>query len=388
MSHLDDLISSLCPNGVESKRLDEIAVLFRGRSLAKKDIGTGEVPIILYGELYTKYGDYVSEVFSKASPDRAVLGTALQRGDILMPVTSTTKDAAIGRAAALLANEPVYLGGDAIALRHSQEPGYLVHVLNSSRFEAQKMKHRSGTTVSHLSPGGVMGLEIPLPPPEIQRMIVQILDQFSALEEGLETELEARRIQYQHYLDELLSFQSLGEVTWKSLGSLCSVKAGPNITKDAIASKPGIYPVINSGAEPLGYFAEFNTENDPIGIASRGSVGLVTWTPGRFFRGNLNYGVTIKDLNALDQRFLYHYLLRSKLEINQLCTFQGIPALNKSNLEKLPVPIPQIDNQRSIARSLDQFTELVELLEAEQIIRRMQFRYFRDKVLNFPEAVM
>lgn len=210
-SRLDDLISDLCPNGVETKRLDEIATLFRGRGLAKKDIGTGEVPIILYGELYTTYGDYVSEVVSKASPDRAKLGTSLRRGDILMPVTSTTKDAAIGKASALLVDESVFLGGDAIALRHNQEPGYLVHLLNSSKFEVQKMKHRSGTTVSHLSPSGLMGLEIPLPPIELQRMIVQILDQFTDLAELLEVELNSRRKQFRYFQDKVLALSEAPE---------------------------------------------------------------------------------------------------------------------------------------------------------------------------------
>ncbi|ERH33416.1 hypothetical protein HMPREF1550_00528 [Actinomyces sp. oral taxon 877 str. F0543] len=44
------------------------------------------------------------------------------------------------------------------------------------------------------------------PPLEVQREIVRILDQFTALEAELEAELEARRKQYEHYRDRLLSF--------------------------------------------------------------------------------------------------------------------------------------------------------------------------------------
>ncbi len=78
-------------------------------------------------------------------------------------------------------------------------------------------------------------------------------------------------------------------VEYKTLGEVARIKAGPNINKKMIAENPGEYPVINSGRAPLGYVSTYNTEGDPIGIASRGSVGLVTWTPGRFFRGNLNW---------------------------------------------------------------------------------------------------
>lgn len=84
-------------------------------------------------------------------------------------------------------------------------------------------------------------------------------------------------------------------VEFQQLGEVAKIKAGPNINKRLIADRPGPYPVINSGREPLGHVDHFNVEDDPIGIASRGSVGLVTWTKGRFFRGNLNYSCTVGD---------------------------------------------------------------------------------------------
>jgi hypothetical protein len=43
------------------------------------------------------------------------------------------------------------------------------------------------------------------------------------------------------------------EVEWKALGEVCAIKTGPNINKNVIANRPGFYPVINSGREPLGY---------------------------------------------------------------------------------------------------------------------------------------
>ena len=210
MNRIDELLAELCPNGVKLQRIEEIAVLHRGKGLAKKDVGTGEVPIILYGELYTTYGDYIAQVNSRANAARAATGTLLQFGDIVMPMTSTTKDAAIGKASTIAFREPAFLGSDAIALRHDQDPGFLVHLLNSARFEAEKMKHRSGTTVAHLSPTGLMSLQIPIPPIQVQREIARILDQFTELEAALEAELDARRTQYEHYRNELLKFPKEG----------------------------------------------------------------------------------------------------------------------------------------------------------------------------------
>ena len=55
MSKINDLIKELCPNGVEYKKLSDICLAIKGQGLAKSDKGLGGEPIILYGELYTKY---------------------------------------------------------------------------------------------------------------------------------------------------------------------------------------------------------------------------------------------------------------------------------------------------------------------------------------------
>ena len=128
-------------------------------------------------------------------------------------------------------------------------------------------------------------------------------------------------------------------VEWKELGQVCEVKTGKNINKAFIQDNLGTFPVIDSGKEPLGYVNVFNTQNDPIGIASRVSVGYVSWNEGRYFRGNLNYSATVQDESLLLPRFLYFYLKNSPKEIEKLCTFDGIPALNKSALEGLLIPI-------------------------------------------------
>ena len=111
------------------------------------------------------------------------------------------------------------------------------------------------------------------------------------------------------------------EVEWKPLGKVTEVKTGQSVNKNIIADNAGEYPVINSGREPLGFINVWNTDNDPIGITSRGAgVGSVTWQEGKYFRGNLNYSVSIKDVSTLNTRFLYHLLLQMQPEIHALCT--------------------------------------------------------------------
>ena len=176
------------------------------------------------------------------------------------------------------------------------------------------------------------------------------------------------------------------EVKWKPLGKVTDIKTGQSVSKNIIAQNPGIYPVINSGREPLGFINEWNTENDPIGITTRGAgVGSITWQEGKYFRGNLNYSVTIKSDYELNVRFLYHVLLHFQKEIHNLCSFTGIPALNASELKKLEIPIPPLPVQTEIVKILDALTALTSELTSELTLRQKQYEYYREKLLSEEE---
>ena len=52
-SKLQDLINRLCPNGVEYRRLGEIATdVFRGGGILRNQVTETGVPCVRYGEIY------------------------------------------------------------------------------------------------------------------------------------------------------------------------------------------------------------------------------------------------------------------------------------------------------------------------------------------------
>lgn len=181
------------------------------------------------------------------------------------------------------------------------------------------------------------------------------------------------------------------DVVWVPLGELTTVKTGQSVNKNLIAANPGPYPVINSGREPLGFIDKWNTDEDPIGVTTRGAgVGSITWQKGKYYRGNLNYAVSVRPNVSLAVRYLYHLLLEMQSEIHALCTFDGIPALNAGKLKELSLPIPCPDNpekslavQGEIVRILDSFTELTAELTAELTQREKQYNHYRDQLLSF-----
>lgn len=57
MSKLDELIAEFCPNGVEYKTIDEIAVgIYRGSGIKRDQVTEEGIPCVRYGEIYTTYG--------------------------------------------------------------------------------------------------------------------------------------------------------------------------------------------------------------------------------------------------------------------------------------------------------------------------------------------
>ena len=70
---------------------------------------------------------------------------------------------------------------------------------------------RGGAIKNVPSVNELKSITIPVPPLEVQRQIVQILDRFDALcndlTQGLPAEIEARRKQYEYYRDQLLTFK-------------------------------------------------------------------------------------------------------------------------------------------------------------------------------------
>jgi type I restriction enzyme, S subunit len=316
----------------------------------------------------------------------------VDKGDVVITNTSENLED-VGKALVYLGELQAVTGGHASILK----PGecllgkYFAYFTQTEEFSGAKRKYAKGTKVIDVSATDMAKIQIPIPCPddpkkslEIQAEIVRILDAFTELT----TELTTRKKQYNHYRDQLLRFED-GDVERMPLGSITTVKTGQAVNKQMIAANPGDYPVINSGRAPLGFINEWNTERDPIGITSRGAgVGSITWHDGKYFRGNLNYSVTIKNDQKVRTRYLYHILQKMQLDIQALCTYDGIPALNAGNLKELKIPAPSSAEQKKIEALLDKFdaltNSLTEGLPREIELRQKQYEHYRDLLLSFP----
>lgn len=397
MNRIKSLISRLCPNGVEYKKLGEIGTFTRGSGIQKKDFVEDGKPCIHYGQVYTYYGLSASETKSFIS-DALYAGRRKANKDDLIIATTSENEEDVCKCVAWLGNEPCAVSGDAYIFSHEQDPKYLAYLFCSDKFQEQKKRYITGTKVLRVSGDDMAKIELPFPPLDIQHEIVRILDSFVELEAELEAELEVRRTQYAHYREQLLSRESLEEMAGGNLETMLLGEAedmglvklgrGKVISKNAIAANPGVYPVYSASANndgKMGSYGDWMFDDTRL-----------TWSVdggGKFFyRSNERYSVTnvcgwlkVLDEDKVNPRFLYYSLSSQWESIEFDYTRKAHPSVIR-NLYRIPL-VPLFVQQR-VVDILDRFdalaTSLVDGLPAEIEARSRQYEFYRDRLLDFP----
>lgn len=363
-------------------KLVDFAKLRKGTSITKKRTVPGDIPVIAGGEKPAYYHNQYNR----------------EKNSITVSSSGNAGYVSFHK-------EPIF-ASDCFTVETMSEKlvqKYLYYYLKSKQNYIYSL--RTNAAQPHIYPSSFLEFEINIPILKVQKEIVKILDNYSSwvsqLTKELECEATARQTQYQYYLQKLLqpemedgkldkqvSSNKFGGGGKFRLKQVCKIKMGSSVNKRFISNNHGEYPVINSGREPLGYICYWNTMDDPIGITSRGAgVGSIIWTTGRYYRGNLNYSCSIINRNILLDRYLYYLLKAMQTEIEALCTYDGIPALNKSSLEKLEINIPSMLTQNKVVTMLDEYTVNYESLkvelESEKKARIQQYEYYREKLLTF-----
>jgi type I restriction enzyme S subunit len=205
----DSLLTFAERERVRWAKLSELGQFIRGKRFTKADYAPEGVGCIHYGEIYTHFGTWADSVVSNLRSDLAPSLRFAEPGDVvIVDVGETVED--VGKAVAWLGHEPVAIHDHSYAFRHDLNPTYVAYCLQTSSFQRQKARAVARTKVKTLLIDSLVRLTIPVPPRDKQDRIVGILDKFDALVNdisiGLPAEITARRRQYEHYRDRLLTF--------------------------------------------------------------------------------------------------------------------------------------------------------------------------------------
>ena len=187
MNHIQKLIQELCPDGVEWKKLGEVCEIKRWESMTKKNVIEGNIPVISGW----RGPAYFHSKHNRLGKTITIAGSGAYAGFVMYWEI------------------PIFVN-DAFSLQSEWNINmkYVYHLLKKDQNLIHSMKQGSG--VPHVYPKDVWNIKIPLPPLEIQREIVKILDSFNTLvnnlTDWLPAEIAARRQQYEYYREKLLTF--------------------------------------------------------------------------------------------------------------------------------------------------------------------------------------
>ena len=338
MSKLDELIAELCPNGVEYRTFGESATIVRGASPRpiKNFITTESTGVnwIKIGDV--KPGDkYITASTEKITPEGAKKSRAVKKGDFVL-----SNSMSFGRPYILQIDGCIHDGWLAISnFSDSYLPDFLYHLLNSNICQSEMQKKASfGGAVQNLNADIVRALVLPVPPLEVQREIVRVLDSFSLLTAkfiaDLTAELTARKSQYDFYRDKLLTFSN--DIPILPLGEVCQLQAGKAIKATFISGvQTKRMPVPCYGANGLrGYVADYNQEGNKSIIGRQGALcGNVCYATGKYYA--TEHAIVVTDRGHFNGRYLFHALTHA--DLNQYRTAGAQPGLSVSHLNEVKI---------------------------------------------------
>lgn len=391
MSKLDELIQQYCPDVVEYMKLGEVCKALPKGTLTTKELvepNGHNYPVINSGrELYGYYTHFNNE---------GDAFTVAARGEYAGFITYFS-----GK---------FWAGGLCYPYK-SYSPNistkFIFYYLKTRQEYIRNTLVTEGS-IPALNKGTLDLFEIPVPPLPVQEEIVRILDNFTELQAELQAELQKRKLQYNYYLDNLLSFNrgEQTEVKWMKLKDVATQwYRGAGIKREEV-SEDGM-PCIRYGEIHTTYniwFDDCISHTDESKQASRKYAE----------KGDILFAITSEDIPLVGNSVAYlgnerimvggdivvmkhnqdpkymAYALSTSDAIKQKGKGKvksKVVHTNVPSLQEIVIPIPSLVEQQRIVSILDRFdtltTDLTQGLPAEIEKRRQQYEYYRDKLLTF-----
>ncbi len=383
MSKLEELIKEYCPHGVEFKDIGSFCEIKTGKGITNKDtIEDGKYPVISGGvepmgyiNLYNRNANTVTIARAGSAGFVNYINTYFYLNDkcfSVIPIDTTLSK-------------------------------YLFYALKNIEQEIISLK--SNGSVPTVNTEKVSSIVIPVPPIEVQREIVRILDNFTELT----AELTARKKQYEYYRDQLLNFEKIGGVERVRLGDIATdIFRGSGIKREEV-TEDGI-PCVRYGE----IYTRYNTWFEKC--ISHTKLEYVA-SPKFFEHGDILFAITgesVEDIaksvayvghekclaggdivvmkHKQNPRYVAHALLttdaraqKSKGKVKSKVVHASV-----QSIEDIEIPLPSLDVQERIANVLDNFdaicSDLNIGLPAEIEARNKQYAYYRDLLLSFDRS--
>ncbi len=384
MSRLQELIRSLCPDGVVYKPLGEVCSITIGEFVKKdKQTENGKYPVYNGGRENTGFYEDYNNVGNKV----IISARGVNAGFVNRVYTNYWAGNSCYSLSPLNTKRLYWI--------------FLYYVLKAREKEFMNSQQRG--SIPALSKKQIEQIQIPLPPLEVQAEIVRILDAFTSYAAELQAELQARKEQYTYYRNRLFDLKTV--VGMYKLSDICTA-IGDGLHGTPKYEENGDYFFINGNNLVSGRIA-LNSQTKRIGceefckydckfnyntvfLSINGTIGNVALYNNEQIVLGKSVAYFFVNQSLLNVKFLYYYFqskyARNYFESN--LTGSTIKNLGLKALRNMIIPIPSLSEQQRIVSILDRFEALVndltEGLPAEIAAVQEQYEYYRNQLLSFP----
>ena len=391
MNRVNELIKEYCPDGVPFQKVKDVYTRVKGTPITAgkmKEIACddGEIRIFAGGKTII---DAHEKDIPKANITRVPAVLVQSRGVI---------DVVYYDKPFTFKNEMwAYTSEDIVSVK------FLYYVLKNSIQTFRDAASGMGS-LPQISLKVTEEFMLPVPPLEVQREIVNILDSFTLLTAELTAELTSRKKQYEFYRDKLLTFESdipllpIKEVVKKNCAGATPAKGNSEYYEG------GTIPWIRTQDVRFNEIREvdsFITEKAVEETAAKWIpencviVAISGATAGRCainkIKATTNQHCLNMQIDAEKALYKYVYYCICSKQDELISKKQGARGdLNSSLILGIKIPVPKLEIQKKIVHVLDNFdaicTDLNIGLPAEIEARQKQYEYYRDLLLTFAET--
>lgn len=391
MTKIDELIQELCPDGVETFPLEECCNILdkKRKPVTKNSREKGEYPY--YGANGVQ--DYVSDYIFN--------GKFVLVGEDGSVITKS------GTPVVTWAEGKIWVNNHAHVIE--EKSGTMLRYLYFyiQTIDVTSLIHGN---IPKLTGRDFRSLKIALPPLEIQREIVSILDNFTNLTAELTAELTARKTQYGYYRDKLLEVET--DIHKYTLGEIATVTklAGFEFTNYVTYSERGNIIAlrglnVKNGKLDLSDvkyidksdFSKLERSKLHIGdmlftyVGTVGQVAIVDEEDKYYLAPNV--ALIRFDKKILLPQYMKYYFQTTQFwdkQIRRLLQSSSMQNIPMEKIRKFEIIVPPFDVQNRIVNVLDNFEKICSDLNiglpAEIEARQKQYEYYRDKLLTFAET--
>ena len=390
MSRLEELIQELCPDGVEYKKIGELAEYEQPSNYIVKSTDYNDnfdTPVLTAGQTFILgYTSETSGVYAATKENPVIIFDDFTGAFKWVDFPFKVKSSAM---------KMIKAKRSLTSLR------YVFHLMGFLNYTSSDHKRLWISVYSELL--------VPVPPLPVQREIVRILDNFTEvtaqLQEQLTQELTARKKQYEYYRSVIL--RSSSTATLKTLGEICDFVRGPfggslkkeNFTKEGYAVYEQQHAIYGDfkfryfvGKTKYDEMRRFSVKPGDLIMSCSGTMGRIAIIPDDAPNGIINQALLKLTPKAEVSNKYLKYYFEDRIAAQMNFEARGGAIKNVASvavLKDIKIQMPPLTEQKRIVTILDYFynlcNDLASGLPAEIEARQKQYEYYRDKLLSFKE---